>query len=95
MLETIQLQQILFADTHSWRTKWMLAGSVLHLNRKHLGSRKYRLCLDDVQRDCLNNLEPFYHSMPQLYRRAFHRQRLKDKLAAMTVLLKKGVAAQG
>ena len=70
--------------------------------------RKYRLCLDDVQRDCLNNLkgdfeqgrrvvdsEPFYHRMPQLYRRAFHRQRLKDKLAAMTVLLKKGVAAQG
>ena len=40
-------------------------------------------------------VEPFYHRMLQLYRRAFDRQRLKDKLAAMTVLLKKGVAAQG
>jgi hypothetical protein len=35
-------------------------------------------------------VEPFYHRMLQLYSRAFDRTRLKDKLSAMTVLLKKG-----
>ena len=34
----------------------MLAGSVLHLNRKYLDSRKYRLCLDDVKPKVPDNL---------------------------------------
>ena len=55
--------------------------SLVHMAVLRDGTKKSSSNKGDV-------MEPFYHRMLQLYRRAFDRQRLKDKLAAMTVLLK-------